>query len=93
MFNISCALRTKDAAIQSNPAFIPNFISSISFSVGLGRFISIPGIFILLVLVNFPPSITWHTISVPFISVTFIFISPSFIKITVPALTSLYKFL
>ena len=68
-------------------------MSATSLSVIPGRLTQKSGMFILFLFVSFPPCITSHTISLSLISFTFNSIVPSFTRIVLPTLISLYSVL
>ena len=87
----SSASRTKDAAIKSTPCSMPNRISDLSFSLRYGIDRCTSGTLMPLWLETTPSLSTRHRTSCSCVCSTRSSISPSSIRILVPACTSWYK--
>ena len=85
---IAAAVLTNDAAMKSKPCSIPNKISALSFSVSAGSFTFTFGTFTPFFSPSSPPLTTVQTMLFPFTSTTSSSISPSSIRILLPAFTS-----
>ncbi|OQA06264.1 MAG: hypothetical protein BWY65_02230 [Firmicutes bacterium ADurb.Bin373] len=84
----SAAFLINEAAIKSSLCSTPNIMSWISLSVIDGRLIATPGTLTPFWLVNSPPFMTVHCISVSDVDKTFMAIKPSATSIVSPLRTS-----
>ena len=88
---IQSAVRTKDAAMKSKPCLIPKRISSLSLSVRAGSLIFTLGTLTPFFSPSSPPLMTSQTMSVSFTWRTSSSISPSSMRIRLPAATSSFS--
>ena len=86
--SMASGVRTKDAAIKSNPCSMPNRMSSLSLSVRAGSLIFTPGTLTPFLWPSSPPLMTLQTISSPFTATTKSSIRPSSMRIRFPGSTS-----